>query len=196
MNVKLPAGFMISGRITNAAGTGIAAVSVVATSSRDGGTVTTSSTGAFVIRGLHPANYRLEVRPRSTSNYRRGYYTNANVTHFSDTTSGATTIAVGPSKSGIVVRLPAGYRIGDSVRGGDAPLGGVQVFAFRAGAIVRAVKSDSTGRYLIQGLAAGTYRIQFEPAEDAPFLGGWYQAGVPGKYTSSQASASGLTIGP
>jgi uncharacterized surface anchored protein len=196
VSVKLPAGLMISGKVTNGAGAALAGVRVVASGGTDSAGGTTDSSGAYVLRGLDPGDYRLELDARADSDFRSGYYTSANTSHFTDSVASATTIHVGPNKSGIVVKLPTGSRMGDTITGaGDVPLKGVLVVTNGPSGF-KAAQTDAAGHYLIRGLAPGSYVVSVNAPSNRNYRSGYYKAGAPGNWTASSASATPVVIAP
>jgi Carboxypeptidase regulatory-like domain len=196
INVVLPVGYTIAGKITNAAGVAIPGAVVSVYSAADGQTGATDGAGNYVLRGLDPGSYTLGIRPPDSTNYRNGSYTTANNARFTDDSASATAIVVGPSRTGINVRVPTGFVIGDTILGA----GGVPV----AGAFVRAmgpngdegILTDTSGRYLLQGLRAGSYRVRVSVADTSKLRNGWYRAGATGNWTATEATASQVVIGP
>ena len=194
VDMDLQAAWSIRGRISNAAGTGIPGA-VVSVGDSDGPKNLTDAEGNYVVRGLDPGTYHLLIQPRATSNWRTGYYTTANASHFTDSEASATGITVGPGATGIDVTLPAGYKIGGTVSGLGAGLAGVDVQTIGATGY-RYIETDAAGDYLIQGLAAGSYKVHFTAPYMRNFRNGYYRAGVSNNWWPTEDLASNVVIGP
>jgi molybdopterin-binding protein len=200
INVKLPSGFIISGMITNNAGTAIPGATVYGSggSTFDNATATTNASGAYSLRGLDPDTYKLMVTAPTTTNYRNGWYTTANAAHFTDLQSVATGIVVGPNRTGVNIKLPTGYKIGDTILGAPStPLAGVIVTASGPNGS-EAAFTNSSGKYLIQGLRAGTYTVHVQNGffSTGNYRDGYYKQGAAGNWTATLGNASPVTIGP
>jgi hypothetical protein len=89
-------GYSIAGQITNPAHQGVA--SAVTTSGPTNAFAYTDASGNYVMNGLDPGNYIIEVSPGSTSttHYRPGYYSKTAAGHFASSHTGASTIHIGP----------------------------------------------------------------------------------------------------
>jgi hypothetical protein len=194
--MKLPAAFTISGKVTNTAGVAIANASIYADGSLDGSFATSDAAGNYVLRGLDPGSYELTLDAPSTSNYIGGYYTTLNANHVTPNAGSASAIVVGPNKVALQVKLSTGFKIGGTISGaGVGVLAGVAVTASGANGIGGAA-TDAAGKYLIQGLPAGTYTVIFDAPFNANFQSGYYSSVPASHFVVSPGSATGVTIGP
>ena len=196
IDVRLPAGFRISGKITSTAGKAISGAFVFASGPNFAGFASTSSTGAYSLVGLSPGSYTIRVSPPNGTSYLTGYYTTANANHFTIAAGSAKKLAVGPSKTGVNIKLPTGFSIsGKILTSGGAPISGAFVFA-RSSTYSGGATTSATGVFSIKGLAAGTYKLQILSPGNSAYLGGYYTSSGASHYTAAAASASGLKVGP
>ncbi|UFS68589.1 carboxypeptidase regulatory-like domain-containing protein [Geomonas sp. RF6] len=157
----------VSGRATDSVtGAGTPLVRVNAYDAATGmyrGSAETSSTGEFLISGLPAGIYKFSF-------YGNGYATMWYGGSLS--ASGARTVVVAApgTKSGIDAALTKGGSIAgtvtDAVSGAGVEGVNVTILDYYS------VFTDSTGAYLISGLPAGKYTVQFQPPYNSPYLKG------------------------
>ncbi len=98
--LKLPAGFTISGTITeHGSGHPLKAyIFVFDSSTGSSANATTNSQGKYSIIGLRPGNYLLSAQPIDgpTVHHRIGWYDKPAPDHYAATSSDATVVVVGP----------------------------------------------------------------------------------------------------
>lgn len=181
IDVELPLGLRISGRVTGPSGVG---VSARATACALGGDFChyafAGADGKYIVKGLNPGNHRLRFTEAS-GDYVGGYYsTTGIVTRASE----ATPITVPPDASGIDVALPAALHISGRVSNpSGAGIRSVYVTACTAaGSPCGRGRTDASGDYTVGGLIPGSYRLQF--------LDGYHT------YASGYYSDDGFTIYP
>ena len=155
VDVTLPAAFSISGRIMNEAGVGLAGVLVNASGLAGSHGATTNGSGAYTVLGLEPGAYQVRVRPPNTTNYRYGYYGEGLPNNYAADGASATDLTLGPSKTGIDIRLPVGYSIrGKVTNTAGTGLAEVKLVTFATEAST-VVSTDGAGDYVIRGLPPG-----------------------------------------
>lgn len=196
IDVKLPTGLTISGKVTNTGGTALAGVQVnVSGTSYDG--TTTSATGTYQLKGLAAGTYKMSVYAPDDSNYLSGFYTTANANRFTIAYASASGIVIGPSKTGVNVKLPTGYTISGTITNtSGAPLSDVVVQPSSTTYSGREAFTDSTGKYTIKGLAAATYKLALSPDSESAYMDGYYTTSNTNHFTSQIAGASGVVVGP
>jgi protocatechuate 3,4-dioxygenase beta subunit len=194
INVQLPTAFSIAGTIRDSAGAGLPGASVLAIGSASSGFASTDGTGKYKVAGLNPGSYSILIFAPSTKNLVDGYYTTANSNHFTVSSASATKVTVGPNKTGIDVKLPAGYTItGTITNTGGSPLAGASVIA--SGVSSDSTTTDATGKYTLRGLAAGGYKLRVN-GPGGNYLNGWYTSGNANHFTISAGSATSIALGP
>ena len=165
--ISVPLGGSMSGTVEDTTGAveqaTIVARPSAATSSGDlSVTTSTDELGRFVLGGLAPGAFTVEIRD-DEGNHVAEYYDDAptaatakavTVRQGVDTPLGDIDLVKGASISGTITDSD-----GSSIEGATVRV--VRTSAGGAGAEVHVGTSDDTGRYLVQGLAAGTYTIQF-----------------------------------
>ena len=134
VDIRLPAGYSIAGTIRDSTGAVLphASVSAIGTSSH--GSAETGATGNYTIVGLKAGSYQIHVTAPFDYPLVDGYYTSANANHFTASSAASTKVTVGPSKTGIDVKLPAGlhdHRHGHDDRRRSAGLVGRRVRSVR-----------------------------------------------------------------
>ena len=156
-NVRLPAGFKISGKVTQVDGvTPVSRISVKTAGYED--STVTDSLGNFVLMGLSPGSYVVDFDPGYTGlNYMSGSYYTGNANKFS--TALHSTLAISTaSVSGINSRIPAGLKVTGYVKTRAAtplPIAGAMINA--NGPSWVSADTDATGRFELVGLNPGAY---------------------------------------
>lgn len=194
--IKVPAGFSISGTVTTTGGAPLAGISVIAIGASSG-SATTNASGAYTIKGLAAGSFSLLISPQSLQNYQAGYYTSANTNHFTPNTTAGTTIAVGPSKTGVNIKLPAGFKISGTIENGaGTPLQYANVYASAPNRFGGSASTDASGNYTIVGLSSGSFTLSISAPYGTPYLDGYYTSANANHYTATAASATGVVVGP
>src|SRR5262245_30255053 len=130
ITIKLPAGFSIAGTVKTTGGAAVANATVIATGTTGSGVASTSATGAWSVAGLAAGTYKLSIYAPYGTNLVDGWYTTANANHLTTAAASATGIVVGPSRTGIAIKLPAGFTIAGKITNtSGAPLANVSVSA-------------------------------------------------------------------
>jgi 5-hydroxyisourate hydrolase-like protein (transthyretin family) len=183
INASLAAASRITGTVTGPDGsTPLAGIYVDAWAFRNGYwdfvfSTQTQEDGSYSLGGLAAGTYRVQFNDWSSGNYLGEYYQNA------ATVETATDIVVGSAAtvSGINASLAAASRITGTVTGpdGSTPLAGITVEALTYGNgywdFVFSTQTQEDGSYSLGGLAAGTYRVQFNDWSSGSYLGEYYQ---------------------
>jgi hypothetical protein len=197
VNAMIPTGYSISGKVTNAAGGALAYANVSASSaSYSGSSASTDASGNYTIKGLATASYKLAISPSSDSISMNGYYTSANANHFTSAAAGATTVAVGPSKTGVNVKVANGWSISGTITTTTGtPLVDAYVSADNLGRY-RSTYTDGTGKYTLKGLSSGAQTLGVEPPFDTNYQSGYYTTANSNHFTPALASTVKITVGP
>lgn len=162
----------IGGHVRDAAGSGIAGISVKAVTVGGGATMAgiSGSDGLFAIIGLTSGNYVVQFTDQLAA-HPNGYYATAGLTLAEDQ---ATHITVGTSPvSGIDVVLPTGYSLSGTVHRADGtPIPGVEVFLcpyLASSCTTYPTWTARDGTYLLAGIAPGKYTVNFsDPWQHQP----------------------------
>lgn len=193
--IKVPAGFTISGKVTTTTGVAIAGAGVQVVTSSNYKFAVSDSAGNYKIQGLAAGSYAISIGGPANSNYLRGVYTTANTNHFTTVFASATKVAVGPNKTGINIKLPTGFTISGTITNGvGTPMPNVSIFA-STGSYSASTSTDATGKYTLKGLAAGSYKLTIRP-QDGPYVDGYYTSANANRFTTVQASATAIAVGP
>ena len=166
----------ISGTVTSAKapGEGLAHVEVYAYEA-GGAELPVSATvtgpgGAYVLEDLAPGAYKIQFVPEEgrSLNYVPQFY------KASPTFAGATPVEVpeGGSQEGIDAELQEGGTLEGTVTDAEdhAPLAQVEVAVYEAdgeGLQVSAATTDASGHYVVDGLATGSYKVEFSPGYES-----------------------------
>jgi Carboxypeptidase regulatory-like domain len=171
----------IAGTVTAEGGAELAGVQVCA-EERGGleefGCDETDSLGGYEITGLAAGEYIVVFRPSSELNYVRQFYDGAPT----ELTALPVTVGVGLT-SGIDAELAKGAKISGTVTASATGLPAANVFVCAYStdfASVGCSETNAFGAYVIQGLAAGSYEVEFFPTEAKQNLVG---ANYPGLVT-------------
>lgn len=177
----------IAGKVTANSGRPLAGVEVVAVA-LEGGAQTTAPTeadGTYTLTGLTPGEYRVSFEP-GVKHFAAQWYEGA----ASESTASVLTLAPGEQRTGVDAQLQAtAASIEGTVRDSSGAVSGVQVIASStSGGQAGSAVSASDGSYVIEGLAAGSYTVQFE-AEEAGDVSQYYD----GVEQLSEAASIALT---
>ena len=186
----------ISGRLTNAAGSGIAGINVRACNAADDCTgVTTDASGAYSI-DLAPDAYDIELSDPAGI-YPSGYYDPAvSGSHYNwdINSSGPATIDVsGGSVGGINVVLPAGVHIkGHIANAAGTAIPAIEVTA-NSGNIGRLASTDASGNYSILVAPNRAYQLWFADASGHYQNGEWSAGGFTTIHSEDNTVAAGTS---
>ena len=197
LNVRLPAGFRISGKVTRSNGTTpIATVQVSADGATGGDNTTTDSAGNYSLRGRSPGSYEVSFGHDNPMDSQTGCWYSAVASEFSASCLAHTAVVIGAANvSGINPRIPNGLTITgfDKTRAATpAPIVGAYVYA--NGPENQSATTDATGRYTITGLHPGAYKISLDGPFGSRYNYGYYAATGPNYWATATASASTVTI--
>ena len=197
MNVKLPAGFTISGTLTNTGGTALSDVVVQPTSATyNGRAVVTDAAGKYTLKGLAAATYKLALSPGSSSSYMDGYYTTTNTNHFTSQVAGASGVVVGPSKTGINAKIVTGRTISGKVTTTTGtPLQYASVSASNLGH-TRSAQTDASGNFTIKGLSSTGQTLRLTPPYGQNLMTGYYTTSNANRFTSVATGATAIVVPP
>lgn len=178
----------ISGTVTAPEGVEISRVSVVATRSSDRvewGEVRPAADGSYTMGQMPPGSYTVMARGRNSGGYDTWYG--------GPTRERAQEVLLGAQQavSGIELRVPLGATISGTASVPDGfSFATMRVSAEGGSTYFTTLYSpvDAFGKYLIKGLAPGSYRISFYP-EDGDLLPNYYGPG--GIYAPAAVTVTG-----
>ncbi len=165
----------ISGRITNAAGTGIANVTVVANlgGSNTSFTTITAQDGSYTLNNLLNGHYRIQFSPQSESGYVSQWYNNKSDPNGADQIS----VTAPDTITGIdAVLMPGAIISGQVTNAGGTGISNVWVYLWDSSgnSTGLGVGTGQDGSYTITGVPTGNYKIQFVPQYGSGYLNQWY----------------------
>jgi len=187
----LALGGRISGTIKDASGVGIPSADITLTAKGSANSTTTGADdkGQYLLDRIPAGEYVLSTRGGSNSGYLEQWWKGAasalSATSFvvaptTDLTGKDFTLQVGGSISGTVTDA-AGKAVANAYV--NAYLSGSN----NGGNMY--TSTDSTGKYSIRGLAAGSYTVQVQAPQDSDFMSQWFGG------QSSQSSATLIVVG-
>jgi hypothetical protein len=191
-------GHVVSGHVRDGAGHPLSSVGVVI-SGTDGwccDSMTTGADGTFSFGGL--ANRRYVIRFTPYGNFQTGWYGATSAGGFAVQRVHATEFMLPADRSGVDVRLPAGYSISGRITDPDGHGLYSYLGSFGPGAPTGGHGTAANGTYTIPGFAPGGYKIQVVPASSSgiPLRAGWYSATAPGHFTLHKRDATPVHVGP
>jgi hypothetical protein len=186
----LPVAGALSGRVTDAAGRGIADVSVSVYDTNDpnhSGSSNTRPDGSYTVTGLAAGSYQVCFFSQGASGASAAGYLDECYDDQPSYYSGTPVpVTLGHTSAGINAELAtAGAITGMVTEPGGGAVPDISVSAFGAG--YGSGYSDSTGQYAVTGLAAGSYTLCFDGAYAT-------SAAAPYGYTNSCAGDHGLIV--
>ena len=202
IDAALHAGGQVSGTVTDASSSEpIGGVNVCASNADNGefgGCASTEEDGEYTIPGLPTGSYKVtfssgyECGPEGcgSQNYVRQYYNDKS--SFGE--AEAVSVTAGSTHGGVDAALEAGGRIGGTVTraANEEPVVGSRVCA-RQAALEEGIcgETNAAGVYTIQGLASGSYRVQFQAPYESNLASQYYND----KSSFSEADPVSVTAG-
>ncbi len=165
VNTRLQVGQTIAGKITKIDGTtGIPDVNVSAYGPGSGSAQTDAS-GNYLIKGLRPGSYTIQVNPQEEDPYQGGcYWTGAPLYKFSSNCASHTALTVAPNKTGINIRLPGAFMITGFLKNRSnvaIPFADISADQVSPNQWYdsSSAQTDGTGKFVLKGLNPGQYQI-------------------------------------
>lgn len=164
VNATLRPDATISGTVTGGVGEAVAGVTVVAQSPVSGASesAVTGADGGYTIERLPAGEYTVRFEPSSLPFAERWYDEKE-----SEAEATRLTLSAGEVKAGVDANLPrtASAIEGRVTDGQGQPLVGLEVMVTEAeGGIVGTATTAADGTYIVDGLQAGAYQVEFEPS--------------------------------
>ena len=201
-NIRLPAGYKISGKVTGSNGTtAIANAPVSAGGTYGSDETTTNSAGNYTLMGLSPGSYTVSFGHDATApiNQTGCWYTTPASKFSASCVSHTAVVISSANKTGISPKIPNALTITGFVKTRaftPAPIVGAPVNA--NGPVDGSAQTDATGKYTISGLNPGSYKIEVDGPYDytgtSRVPDGYYVATAPYYWSKTTASASSKTI--
>ena len=194
-NIRLPAGFKISGKVTRSNGTTVipnAAVSASGTYGSDD--TTTDSAGNYTLMGLSPGSYQVSFGHDPTASNQTGCWYTAVASKFSASCASHTAVVIGSANvAGVSPKIPNALKITGYVKTrASVPIANAWVDA--NGPVYESAYTDATGKYTIAGLNPGSYKVMVGGPSGSRIPYGYYYATGPNYWTMATASASSVAI--
>ena len=200
-NIRLPAGYKISGKVTRSNGTTVIAnVPVSADGTNGSDETTTNSAGNYTLMGLSPGSYAVSFGRDPAADNQTGCWYTTPASKFSASCVSHTAVVISSAnKTGISPKIPNALTITGFVKTRaftPAPIVGAPVNA--NGPVDGSAQTDATGKYTISGLNPGSYKIEVDGPYDytgtSRVPDGYYVATAPYYWSKTTASASSKTI--
>jgi hypothetical protein len=174
VNGTLSPGAQVTGRVTTPGGMPLSGAQVTAYPEARGlaTTAATDASGIYTVTGLATGAYRLQFR-------QTGYVTEYYNDQLDDFQADPVLVTAPHVTGGLDAALAAGGSISGTVTAADTglPLGDVMVHVYASSGDRLPSRIVRNGQYLIADLAAGQYRLHFEPGSSGPDCGyrpEWY----------------------
>ena len=196
-NIRLPAGYKISGKVTRSNGTTVIAnVPVSADGTNGSDETTTNSAGNYTLMGLSPGSYAVSFGRDPAADNQTGCWYTTPASKFSASCVSHTAVVISSAnKTGISPKIPNALTITGFVKtraSTPAPIVGAPVNA--NGPVDGSAQTDATGKYTISGLNPGSYKIEVDGPYGSRVLNGYFSTTAPYYWTLGTASASSKTI--
>jgi hypothetical protein len=193
-NVQMVVGGSISGTVTNPSGNNVNPTFVqlwwwdTTLKTWSPSMLALTSQGEYTFRNVAPGPYRVEFQP---TDFMPEFWSNAATVQ----TARSINVSSGRTVTGIDAQLDYGASLSGTITGtGSVQLSGIRAVAYRFNSATKVWEQRATatsgggGGYLLRGLAAGTYRLEFWDPTDAYTTEYW-----PG--AASLETATSFTVG-
>ncbi|MGR0481621.1 MAG: hypothetical protein ACTFAL_09510 [Candidatus Electronema sp. V4] len=178
----------ISGRMTNAAGEGLAGSVYANVTESDYVGTTADAEGYYTISGLSAGSYKVDFYP-DDARYQYEWYNDKDSFEAAD----AVAVTEGNTTSGINAFFEAGGSISGRMTdaGGNGLAGWVYVYDLDYNWIGE-VSATADGSYTVSGLRAGSYKVEFD-ADDVRYSSEWHSNKASFDAADAVAVTSGVT---
>lgn len=193
INIRLPAGFKISGKVTRSNGTtAIPNVSASASGSHGSDSTSTDSSGNYTLMGLSPGSYQVSFGHDAALTSQSGCWYTGAASRFSASCASHTAVVISSAnKNGISPKIPNALKITGFIKTrASAPIVGAVVRA--GGATEQSADTDATCKYTIAGLNPGSYKIEVDGPYSSNVPDGFYSATGPYYWNKMIASAASV----
>jgi protocatechuate 3,4-dioxygenase beta subunit len=174
IDAALASGGSITGHVTGPAGQDLSGicVNVLSGEFNTAGSATTNGSGLYTVSGLSTGSYKVRFSPCGSGNFLVEFYNDKPTFAAADSVS----VTTGQTTANINAALTAGGTISGNVKGpSNQNLQDVCVTAYDANFNdVGFDDTDSNGNYTINGLPAGSYKVEFDPCGAGNFLSEFY----------------------
>ncbi|MGX9728297.1 MAG: MSCRAMM family protein [Candidatus Electronema sp. VV] len=186
INAVLEAGGSISGKMTNAAGTGLAGwVHVYDSLYEWAGDVRTAADGSYTVSGLNAGSYKVAFY--ADGNYISEWYNDK--ASFESADAVVVTLANTTANVNAVLEV-SGSISGKMTNAAGTGLAGYVAVYDSSNEWVGDAQTEADGSYVVSGLSAGSYKVNFD-ADDQSYLDEWYN----NKASFNAADAVAVTLG-
>jgi hypothetical protein len=195
MNIRLPGGYKISGKVTRSNGTtAIPNVYVDGESLYDGTAAITDSAGNYTLMGLSPGSYLINFSHDPAADNQTGCWYTGVASKFAASCASHTAVVISSANvTGISPKIWSALKITGYVKTqASTPVVGASVNA--NGPVGESAVTDATGKYTITGLNPGKYTIVVFGAYASTVPYGYYNATAPYYWARLTASASSVVI--
>ena len=202
-NIRLPAGYKISGKVTRSNGTTpihdvLVSANLVYTSQ----VVTvdetmTDAAGNYTLMGLSPGSYEVGFEHGlEVDDYQSGCWYTTPASKFSASCASSTAVVITTANvTGISPKIPNALKITGYVKTrASTPVPIVGAWVHAQGPKSGSAYTDATGKYTITGLNPGSYKIEVEGSYGSRVPNGYYYATGPNYWAMMNANASSVVI--
>ena len=199
IDLTIPAGKLISGRIVNEENQAVQGACVVAFKQNSEAwgwgqptsSTCSSTTGEYQLRGLEDGDYKLRLESPMNSDYTPGFFSDS--TTPTRSVDNAQIFTLGSSRTGVNQTLKKGPVFTATIKDGSTPVAQTCVSAFKKvdeygwGEWGGSSCSGTDGAIRIRGLSPGSYTFEVRP-NSGNYQNGWYVQGS--STTQTRASAT------
>jgi len=197
VNVRLPLGFEITGKVTRSDGTtAIPGAWAYATGAHHMDYTQTDASGNYTLMGLSPDTYKVTFEHDSSRSNQTGCYYSGAASKFSASCTANTNVVISTaSVSGISPKIPNSLSVTGYVKTrASTPAPIANAFVVADGPVVNSGNTDATGKYTIAGLNPGSYTIAVRGPDGSSVPDGYYYATSPYYWAKTTASAAKVSL--